>query len=207
MIIEMYLVEIYNDKSRIEGDGLFSSEFIPQGTIVYFYGIDDCFIPKDDFQFLSYDMRELFYKYGVQDEAGNMLIKEDKINHSCDANILSMFVDGIYFDIAVRDIQVNEELTIDYGLFYSTFPWSMECKCNSAICRKNFGSGLSIDIQTQNLWHRRISDAICHLFDVKQNLFFIDDEKAKGLTLAIKSKLNPKIFPNIKFTLISADGP
>jgi uncharacterized protein len=199
----MYLIEIYRDKSRIEGDGLFSSEFIPRGTIVYFYGSNDGFIPKDDFQFLSDDTKELFYKYGVEDEGGNKLIKEDKINHSCDANILSMFVDGICCDIAIRDIQVDEELTIDYGLFYSAFPWYMECRCKSAFCRKIFGSGLSIDIQTQNLWHARISEAIRHLLEVKQNLFFIDDEKAKGLTLAIKTKLNPKIYPYIKFSLIS----
>lgn len=199
----MYIVKILKEKSEIEGYGVFAGEFIPKGTIVFFYGKEDSFVSKERFQSSSEDQKKIFYRYGVQDETGNWLVKEDNINHSCDSNILSLFVDGIYCDIAVKDINPGEEITIDYGLFYSSFPWSMECRCNSPICRKIFGSGLTVDRETQNLWHSRILEAVARIFEVKQNLFTQEDENARALTTAVKSNQNPKIFPYVKFSLIS----
>ncbi|HUI40027.1 MAG TPA: SET domain-containing protein [Methanothrix sp.] len=199
----MYIVRILKAKSKIEGYGVFAGEYIPKGTIVFFYGKGDSFVPKERFQSSSEDEKELFYKYGVEDEAGNWLVKEDDINHSCDSNILSLFVDGIYCDIAVKDINPGEEMTIDYGLFYSSFPWSEECRCNSPICRKIFGSGWGVNRETQDMWHSRILEAVARIFEVKQNLFSLEDENARALTTAMKSKRNPKIFPYVKFSLIS----
>jgi len=37
----MYLVRTAIHKSGIEGDGILHGEFIPKGTIVYFYSSDD----------------------------------------------------------------------------------------------------------------------------------------------------------------------
>ena len=123
---------------------------------------------------------------------------------SCDANILSLFIDGIYCDIAVKDIYAGDEITIDYGLFYSSFSWSMECKCHSAICRKIVGSGLSVDSK------HAIAMAITHLRCSKQNpsfrakpIFSSQEVSARALTLTLKSKRNAKVFPYIKFSLIS----
>lgn len=201
----MYTIEFYKDESLIDGKGIFADEFIPKGTIVYYYGSNDTYLSKNEFQFLSEDKREQLFKYGVEDEAGNWLVTDGDANHSCDANILSLFIDSQYCDVAVKDIHVDEEITIDYGLFYSSFPWSMTCKCASTLCRKIVGSGIPVDTETQELWHSRISEAASRIFDVKQKLFFIDDERAKALTSSIKSKLNPRIFPYMKFSLISTD--
>ena len=203
----MYIVKIDIKKSSIEGDGTFAGEFIPKGTIVYFYSTDDIFIPKSKFSLLSEADSNIFFRYSLQNEAGNWLYGMDKVNHSCDANILSMFVDGIYCDIAVKDIHEGEEITIDYELFYSSFPYSDECNCSSPICRKMITAGMPIDVKTQELWRSRISEAISHIHDVKQNLFIVDDDIAKELTLSVKTKMNPKIFPFIKFSLISEDRP
>ena len=199
----MYAVKISGDASPIEGRGIFAEEFIPGGTIVFFYSCEDRFIPKDVFRSSPDDRKEIFFRYGVEDEAGNWLVKEDCINHSCDASILSMFVDGMYCDIAVRDINIGEEITIDYGLFYSSFTWSMECNCNATICRRFFGSGLPVDIAARDLWYTRISGAVGRIFDVEQHLFKIDDENARALTAALIAKKNPKVHPFIKFSLIS----
>lgn len=203
----MYIVKTNIQKSIIEGEGTFAGEFIPNGTIVYFYSTEEIFVPKNKFSLLSEAEKDIFFRYSVQDKAGNWLYGMYKINHSCDANTLSIFVDGIYCEIAVRDIYEGEEITIDYGLLYSTFPYNQECSCSTPICRKIVTSGLPIDIQTQDIWRSRISEAISHIRDVKQNLFFMEDDKAKELTLAIKTNLNPKIFPYIKFSLISEDSP
>jgi hypothetical protein len=199
----MYTIEFYKNESLIDGKGIFAGEFIPKGTIVYYCGSNDTYLSKNEFQFLSEEKRAQLFKYGVEDEAGNWLVTDGDANHSCDANILSLFIDSQYCDIAVKDIHADDEITIDYGLFYSSFPWTMACKCRSSLCRKTVGSGISVNTETQELWHSRISEATGRIFDVKQKLFFIEDKRAKALTSSIKSKLNPMIFPYTKFSLIS----
>ena len=199
----MYLSKIYKKISCIDGEGIFAGESISHGTIVFYCSEDDVYLSKNEFQSLSSWEKDQLCKYGVEDESGNWIVTDGDANHSCDANILSLFVDGLYCDIAIRDILIGEEITIDYGLFYSSFPWTMSCKCNSSKCRGVVGSGLSVDSQTQELWHSRISEAANRIFDVKQTLFTRDDKRARELTIALRSKKNPKIFPYIKFSLIS----
>jgi len=199
----MYLVKIYKDSSKIDGMGIFAGEFVPEGTIIYYHSNEDNYLLKTEFLSLSDDEKEKIYKFGVEDEAGNWVVTDGDANHSCDANILSLFVDGIYCDIAAKDIQAGEEITIDYGLFYSSFQWTMMCKCSSPHCRGVVGSGLLVDSQTQEMWRSRISRAAGHIFDVRQPLFSRGDECAMRLASAIRSKRDPKIFPYIKFSLIS----
>jgi hypothetical protein len=201
----MYLVKHYRDKSPIEGRGIFAGEFIPLGTIVFYYSSFDRYLCKEEFQLLPADQRIELCKYGVEDEAGNWVVTNGDANHSCDAGILSLFADGLYCDIAVKDLQIGEEITIDYGLLYSSFPWSMECRCQSPHCRGTVGSGMPVDARTQELWQERISRAAGRIFDVEQALFSRDDKSAMELTAAIKSKGDPRVFPYIKFSLITAN--
>jgi uncharacterized protein len=199
----MYTTKIYKNKSGIDGNGVFSAEFIPKGFIVFYLSSKDNFFSKNEVQSLSAEKRDRLFKYGVEDEAGNWTMLDEDANHSCDANILSLFIDGIYCDIAVKDIYAGDEITIDYGLFYSSFLWSIKCKCHSAICRKDIGPGLSVDSNTQLLWLSRISDAVSKIHHVKQKLFSVQEVSARALTLTLESKKNAKVFPYIKFSLIS----
>ncbi|MDD4161886.1 MAG: SET domain-containing protein [Methanothrix sp.] len=199
----MYLPKIYKNNSYIDGEGIFAGELIPKGTLVFYYSSNDVYVSKKEFQCLSNSKKQQIYKFGVEDEYGRWIITDGDANHSCDANILSMFVDGLYCDIAVKDIQIGEEITIDYGLFYSSFPWKMTCRCNSCNCRGIVGSGIAIDSQTQELWHSRISEAAERILLVRQALFSREDEAARALTFAIRSRSCPKVFPYIKFSLIS----
>ncbi len=199
----MYLPKIYKNNSYIDGEGIFAGELIPKGTLVFYYSSNDVYVSKKEFQCLSNSKKQQIYKFGVEDEYGRWIVTDGDANHSCDANILSMFVDGLYCDIAVKDIQIGEEITIDYGLFYSSFPWKMTCRCNSCNCRGIVGSGIAIDSQTQELWHSRISEAAERILLVRQALFSREDEAARALTFAIRSRSCPKIFPYIKFSLIS----
>lgn len=205
----MYLVKTSIHESRIEGDGIFAAQSIPRGTIIYFLKIGDVVIRPNEIPLLPQEEMDKIVKYGMQDESGNWLLGEgeEKLNHSCDANSLSLFVDDIYCDIAVRDISEGEEITADYSLFYSTFPYKIECKCNASNCRKHVTGGLQVGLQTQRMWCMRISEAASRILDVNQNLFSLDDEEAKRLTLAIKSKCRPRIFPYLKFSLISEEYP
>lgn len=199
----MYLPKISENISCIEGDGIFAGEPIPKGTIVFYYSHSDVYVSKKEFQLLSNFEKQQIYKFGVEDEYGNWIVTEGDANHSCDANILSIFVDGLYCDIAVKDIQIDEEITIDYSLFYSSFPWKMICRCHSCNCRGIVGSGIAVDSQTQELWHSRISEAAGRIHHVRQALFSREDESARALTLALRSRHSPMIFPYIKFSLIA----
>jgi len=53
-------------------------------------------------------------------------------NHSCDPNC--GFLDGIKL-VAIRDINPNEELVIEYVTTESSFE-SFDCNCGSDNCRK-----------------------------------------------------------------------
>jgi hypothetical protein len=50
-----------------------------------------------------------------------------------------------------------------------------------------------------------MSEATECIFDVKQKLFTLESEETKRLTNAIKSKIRPRVFPYIKFSLISQE--
>lgn len=205
----MYAIKTDIRESRIEGEGIFAGEYIPRGTIVYCLDSSTFFITPNELLLLSEEEKNKVIKYGAQNETGNWMMGEDskKLNHSCDANVLSIFVDDIFCEIAVKDIHEGEEITTDYSLFFSSFSYDMGCNCNASICRKRVTSGQQIDSQTQNLWCLRISEAIGNVFDVKQNLFSSEDEAARKLTSAIKSKVKPNIFPYIKFCLVSQKDP
>jgi hypothetical protein len=198
----VYLPTIYKNSSCIDGEGIFAGEPISKGTITFYYSSKDVYVSKKEFQSISNFEKHQIYKFGVEDEYGNWIVTDGDANHSCDANILSLFVDGLYCDIAVKDIQIGEEITIDYGMFYSSFPWKMTCRCHSCNCRGIVGSGIAIDSQTQELWHSRISEAAGRIHYVRQALFSREDESARALTSALRSRHSPKIFPYIKFSLI-----
>ena len=201
----MYLVKIRKKESEIEGNGLFAAQYIPKGTIIFYFSNEENYISKEKFASLTDEAKERLYKFGVEDESGNWVMTDGDVNHSCDANILSLFVNGLYCDIAVKDIRDGEEITIDYGILYSSFPWSMRCRCGSANCREIVGSGFPVEPRVQDLWNSRICEAAKCIFDVQQPLFSWEEEKAKDLASAIKSKRSPEIFPYVKFSLISKD--
>lgn len=57
------------------------------------------------------------------------------INHSCDSNT---WMSDAFTLIARRNIEIGEEITVDYGLFDADEEHisSWECQCESSICRK-----------------------------------------------------------------------
>ena len=55
------------------------------------------------------------------------------VNHSCSPN-LGFDISGNI--VAIRDIQQEDELTIDYGTFVVNFDQDFICNCKSSNCRK-----------------------------------------------------------------------
>lgn len=55
------------------------------------------------------------------------------INHSCNPNV---YIDGQVVFRALRDIEEDEFITVDYGTFMLTKkPYITDCKCGSQNCR------------------------------------------------------------------------
>jgi SET domain-containing protein len=120
--------------STIKGRGLFALEAIAKGEIVCVKGG----------HLLS--RAELVSNAGVVNDA-DLQVAEDLflaprtaaefegimmfLNHSCEPNV---GVQGQIVFVAMRDIAVGEELTIDYAMIdHDAEP--MECKCGAAGCR------------------------------------------------------------------------
>ncbi len=114
--------------SKINGIGLFANQFIPKGTLVQkFMPGFDLIIPESEIQKLSKPAREQFLKYAYKNKDGRYILCFDDtrfLNHSSNPNLISNNpVEEI--DIAARDIETGEELTVDYREFDEDFDYKM----------------------------------------------------------------------------------
>ncbi len=122
--------------SKINGIGLFADQFIPEGTLIWRF-IDgfDLRIDKSDLdRIISEPAKEQFLKYAYLNlrTLKYVLCFDDArfFNHSDDPNVLGIEdineEEGI--NIAVRDINENEELTVDYNQYDADFDNKMKGK-------------------------------------------------------------------------------
>lgn len=56
------------------------------------------------------------------------------LNHSCMPNATVIFARPEIHLVALRDIGIGEEVTLDYALLHEP-PWSMKCLCGTTVCR------------------------------------------------------------------------
>lgn len=108
----MLLVKTKIGPSRIQGIGLFASEFIPQGTPVWkFMPGFDLKVSKDGLDQLSQPAREIFLKHAYLNPKTNKYIlcfdNARFFNHSDEPNVINADSpdDEEGTDIAVRDIR------------------------------------------------------------------------------------------------------
>ena len=119
--------------NSLNGKGIFAKENIKKGEIVFIKGghiltrdeifssgVINSYFPISDEYFLGATNKD----------------EEDRIklyqNHSCNPNV------GLHGEItfvAMRDIEKDEELTVDYA-FIDNEDYSFECTCGSNNCRK-----------------------------------------------------------------------
>lgn len=98
-----------------KGYGLFATNFIPCGTIIW--SLDELDRELTPAEMERYDalFRDIILKYSFRNNKGNYVFCWDNcryINHSFNANCC---LTPYNFEIAVKDIDVGEELTDDYG--------------------------------------------------------------------------------------------
>jgi SET domain-containing protein len=124
----MLLVKTRIGQSRIHGLGLFAAQDIPKGTPVWkMVPWFDLVLSPDQIAKLSDPAKEQFIHCGHLDMfTGTYVLCADEaryLNHSDDPNIRCN--DGSTEedqDIAVRDIQEGEEITINYKEYDANWP-------------------------------------------------------------------------------------
>lgn len=116
------------------GYGVFATEFIPKGTLVYVQDPLEISLSPEAYAFLDPHSRAVAEKYSFIDPSGRRILSWDfakYVNHSCRPNTIST---AWGFEIAIRDIQPGEEITDEYGLF--NLEWEMACACEALDCRQ-----------------------------------------------------------------------
>lgn len=120
----MLLVKTKIAQSKIHGIGLFAEEFIPKGTEIWRFtpGFDQKFTRE---QILNFpDLLQIYaYKYCWRSKkSGLYCLSSDNgkyFNHSDDPNALSEYRDNEeeVVTVAIRDIQIGEEILDNYNSF------------------------------------------------------------------------------------------
>ena len=177
------------------GYGVFATEFIPEGTIVYVKDSLELVVSPTDYLIHTEEMKDVIEKYSYMDEQGNRIVSWDfakYVNHCCNCNTIST---GYGFEIAIRDIQKGEQITDEYGIF--NLDKEMTLECGESNCRKKIGPN-DFDTYYQD-WDTKIKHSITKLFEllpliepsVKADLdvFFTNPEAYKSV-YALKRKNN-----------------
>jgi len=126
----MLLVKTRIGPSRINGLGLFAAQFIPQGTHVWkMVRWFDLVLTKEQIDRLSNPAREQFIRCGHLDlYTGEYILCADEaryLNHSENPNIRYNADSDQDIDVAVRDIQEGEEITINYKEYDANWPMKL----------------------------------------------------------------------------------
>lgn len=119
--------------NSLNGKGIFAKENIKKGEIVFIKGghiltRDEIFSTGVINSYFPIS-NEYFLGATNKDEEDQIKLYQ---NHSCNPNV---GLHGEITFIAMRDIEKDEELTVDYA-FIDNEDYSFECTCGSNDCRK-----------------------------------------------------------------------
>jgi hypothetical protein len=160
------------------GYGVFATENIPEGTIVYVKDSLELVVSPTDYLLHCEEVKEAIEKYSYIDQSGNRVISWDfakYVNHCCNCNTIST---GYGFEIAIRDILKGEQITDEYGIFNLTCEMVVSCGlegCRKKITPQDFDN-------YYNEWDQKIRKSIVHIFEVEQPLMsFIEESTRKEL--------------------------
>ncbi|WP_420461241.1 SET domain-containing protein [Neolewinella sp.] len=152
--------------SDVVGYGIFATEAIPAGTIVYVKDSLEISVTPEQFLAHGPEMQAVIDKYSYIDEHGDRVVSWDLakyVNHCCQCNTIST---GYGFEMALRDIAPGEQLTDEYGIF--NLDIEMELVCDQPGCRKKIGPR-DFDRYYKE-WDAKIEPVLPKLFAVQQPL-------------------------------------
>ena len=118
-------------ESQIQGSGVYARRVFDPGEVVLRWDLSHT-IPNEQVSKLSVADRR--YTHPLDAERTLIVQSPERfVNHSCDGNTEVRD----FCDVAIRRIEVGEEITSDYGAIGAVV--SFECKCGSKKCRKLIG--------------------------------------------------------------------
>jgi hypothetical protein len=148
------------------GVGVFATQLIPKGTIVWALDDLDQVLDPARVEHLDECRRAIVLKYAYRDQTGRYVLCWDDgrfVNHSFHANCLGTAWD---IEIAVRDIPPGDELTDDYGTLNLDEPF--DCQPEPGTDRTQ---ALPDDLlRYSEQWDRQVLDAFRHCDSVAQPL-------------------------------------
>lgn len=155
------------------GYGVFATQFIPKGTIIWILDDLDQKFDESYIRALNPVQYKWFQKYCYRDEQGTYILCWDiarYVNHSFHANCVST---PYKFELAVRDIYPDEELTDDYG--YLNLDQPFYCLPEDGTFRRIV---LPDDLLRQYpKWDRQASEAMQNFNKVYQPLRHLIDRR------------------------------
>lgn len=162
-----------NDKI---GFGVFATQFIPAGTIVYVVDALDVQLAPDNPLLNDPAYAQIIDHYSYINEKGVRIISWDYakyVNHCCNFNTIST---GYDFEIAIRDISPGEQITDEYAVL--NIEKEMDLSCGGKNCRKKITFN-DFD-EYYPLWDNMIRDAIEKIPHVEQPLMHYMDIQTKS---------------------------
>jgi SET domain-containing protein len=165
----MLLTSIVARPSPAHGLGLFASEPIPRGTVVWHPCARCPVLSPQARSSLGRSQLGQLEEYGYYLEDGDVILPCGLTflhNHSCEANVLDH---GLDFGIAVRDIPAGAEVTLDYRTFVSDPGWEVQCTCGAEGCAGLIGPARRLDGLT-DVWSEKVAGALAALYGVPQPL-------------------------------------
>jgi uncharacterized protein len=159
--------------SPLIGYGIFATKFIPRGTITWVGDRLDQIIRPETICAYGSLLKQSLEKYSYINRKGERILCWDHarfLNHSCDPTCLAP---GFDFEIAIRDIQLGEEMTDDYGTL--NLEDEMSCHCGSANCRGTLRPDDFVLYSAQ--WDQAVRQVFWLLHKVEQPLWELVQEK------------------------------
>ena len=117
----------------VTGSGVFARDRIIKGKkIIDFHG---SIIKFEELPTPYKDVEDHYVQIGRYLYMGPSGGTDDFINHSCDPNS-GLVINGEKVSlIAIRDIEIGEEIVLDYSTTMNEDDWEMNCDCESPNCR------------------------------------------------------------------------
>ena len=116
----MFLIDTYLDKSKIQGVGVFAKENIKKGQLIKEVRPDfEIEFNKDNLPKMPLALAKLIDTHAYERELGSKILvmgidNEKYLNHSNDPNVNDN-------GIALKDIKIGDEITLDYKDFDVNF--------------------------------------------------------------------------------------
>ncbi len=98
--------------------------------------------------------RDRYMQIGPDQYLGPSGNTDDLINHSCEPNCGLKFTKSGILLVAIRNINIGDEVTWDYSTTLFENPWKMKCDCRTPSCRKIIGEFALLDQKLQRKYQR-----------------------------------------------------